>query len=69
MLTLFMTEHPVREKKTASEEESQNNVEMEGGGWGMGMKGGTCYNEHWVLHVRDELPNSTPVTNITLNVN
>lgn len=35
----------------------------------MGMKGGTCYNEHWVLHVRDELPNSTPVTNITLNVN
>ena len=52
---------------------------MEGcdGGWAsrvMGIKEGTCYDEHWVLYIltyilSDESQNSTPVTNITLQVN
>lgn len=28
-----------------------------------------CYDEHCVLHIRDESLNSTPLTNITLYVN
>ena len=35
----------------------------------MGIKEGTCRNEHWVLYVSDESLNSTPETNIALNVN
>ena len=46
---------------------------MEGSGgwarWGMGIKEGTCCDEHWVLYVSDESLNSTPETNIVLNVN
>ena len=46
---------------------------MEGGGgelakWVMRTKEGTCYDEYWVLYVRDESLNSTPKTNITLYV-
>ena len=48
---------------------------MEGGGWGMGqmvmgVKEGTCCDEHWVLlYVSDVPPNSTPEINIALYVN
>ena len=47
---------------------------MEGGGWRlakwvMGIKDGTCYDEHWVFYVSDESLNSTPDTNIVLYVN
>ena len=34
----------------------------------MGIKEGTCWDEHWVLHVSDESLNSTPETNIALDV-
>ena len=37
--------------------------------WVMGTKEGTCWDEHWVLHVSDESLNSTPETNIALYVN
>ena len=43
-----------------------------GGGWVkwvMGIKEGTCWQEHWVLYVSDESLNSTPETVITLYVN
>ena len=42
------------------------------GGWAkcvMGIKEGTCWDEHWVLYVSDESLNSTPETIITLYVN
>ena len=47
---------------------------MEGSGWGwarcvMGIKEGTCRDEHWMLYVSDESLNSTPETNIALYVN
>ena len=44
---------------------------MEGGcaKWMMGVKEGTCWDEHWVLHVTDESLGSTPETNTTLYVN
>jgi len=32
----------------------------------MGIKEGTCCDEHWVLYVSDESLNSTPETNTTL---
>ena len=35
----------------------------------MSIKQGTCVHDHWVLYVSDESLNSTPETNITLNVN
>ena len=35
----------------------------------MGIKEGTCYDEHCVLYVSDGLLNSTPETNIALYVN
>ena len=35
----------------------------------MGIKEVTCYDEHWVLYVSDELLNSIPETNIALYVN
>ena len=41
---------------------------MEGRGWGMGIKEGTC-DEHWVLYVSDESLNATPEINITMYVN
>ena len=32
--------------------------------WVMGIKEGTCYDEHWVLYLSDdESHNSTPETN------
>ena len=37
--------------------------------WVMGIKEGTCYDEHWVLYVSDESLSSTPETNIALYVN
>ena len=37
--------------------------------WMMGIKEGTCYDEHWVICVSDESLNSTPETNIILYVN
>ena len=43
-----------------------------GGGWAkwvMDIKKGTCWDEHWVSYVSDELLNSTPETNTTLYVN
>ena len=43
-----------------------------GGGWArwvMGIKEGTCCEEHWVLCVSDESLNSAPETNIALYVN
>ena len=35
----------------------------------IGIKEGTCYDEHWALYVSDESLNSTPETNITLYIN
>ena len=43
-----------------------------GGGWGkwvMGIKEGTCWDEHWVLYVSDEFSGSIPETNAILYVN
>ena len=37
--------------------------------WVMGIQEGSCWDEHWVLHVSDESLNSTPETSITLHVN
>ena len=34
--------------------------------WVMGIKEGTCWDEHWVFYVRDESLGSTPETNTTL---
>ena len=36
--------------------------------WMMGIKEGTCYDEHWMLYVSDESLNSTLETNIVLTV-
>ena len=36
--------------------------------WVMGIEG-TCWDEHWVLYVSDELLGSTPEANTTLHVN
>ena len=41
---------------------------MEGGGWGVGTKEGTC-DEHWVLYGSDESLYFTPETSIALYVN
>ena len=35
----------------------------------LGIKEGTCQEEHWVSYVSDESLNSTPETNNTLYVN
>ena len=45
-----------------------------GGEWGcarwvIGIKEGTCCDEHWVLYVSDAPLNSTLETNTTLHVN
>ena len=37
--------------------------------WVMGIKEGTWWDEHWVLHGSEESLNSTPETIITLHVN
>ena len=37
--------------------------------WAMGIKEGTCWDEHWVLYVSDESLGSTLETNTTLYVN
>ena len=47
---------------------------MDSGRWGwvrwlMGIKEGTCYDEHWVLYVSSKLLNSIPKANIALYVN
>ena len=36
---------------------------------GVGIKEGTCWNEHWVLCATEESLNSTPETNNTFYVN
>ena len=41
---------------------------MAGGGWGMDIKEGPGYDEHWALYLSDESLNSTSETNITLYV-
>ena len=47
--------------------------EVDGGvGWVkyvMGIKEGTCCNEHWMLYASDESLNSIPASNITLYSN
>ena len=35
----------------------------------MGIKKGTCWDEHWVFYVSDESLGSTPETNTTMYVN
>ena len=40
--------------------------ELHGGGWGMGIEEGTCWDEHWVSYVSDEPLESTPKTKSTL---
>ena len=42
---------------------------MAGGGWGMDIKEGPGYDEHWALYLSDESLNSTPGNNITLCIN
>ena len=48
---------------------------MGGGGWeawakwGMGIEEGTCWAEHWVLHVSDKSLDSTPEARTALYVN
>ena len=37
-----------------------------GGEWVMGIEEGTCWDEHWVLHVSDESWESTPEAKSTL---
>ena len=37
--------------------------------WVMGIKEGTCCDEHWVLYVSDESLNSTLEINIALHAN
>ena len=37
--------------------------------WVMGIKEGTCCDEHWMLYISDESLNSNPETNTTLYVN
>ena len=36
--------------------------------WVMGIEEGTCWDEHWVLYVSNETPESTPETKTTLYV-
>ena len=38
------------------------------GKWVMGIEGGTCWDEHWVLYVSDESQESTPKTKSTLYI-
>ena len=49
----------------------ENKLKVDKGGQGMGSMcdGYYCYDEHWVLYVRNESLNSTPETNIALQVN
>ena len=44
---------------------------MGGGGakWVIGIKEGTCWDEHWVLYISDESLGSTPETNAAPYVN
>ena len=42
------------------------------GGWAtcvMGIKEGTCWDEHWVLYVSDESVGSMPETSMLTNMN
>ena len=36
------------------------------GKWVMGIKEGTCWDEHWVVYVSNESLNFTPETNTTI---
>ena len=47
---------------------SRRNLGGGGATWVMGIKEGTC-DEAWVLYVNDESLNSTPETNIALDIN
>ena len=50
---------------------TENKLRVDGreerGKWVMGIEEGTCWVEHWVLYVNDELQESTPKTKGTLN--
>ena len=37
--------------------------------WAIDIKKGICFDDNWVLYVKDEILNSPPETNITLYVN
>lgn len=37
--------------------------------WVMGIREGTCWDEHWVSYAGEESLNPTPEANITLHVN
>ena len=46
--------------------------ESGGGGWDklvLGIRKGTCWDEHWVLYISNESLNSTPETIIILYIN
>ena len=49
---------------------TENKLRVDGGvregKWVMGIEGGTCWDEHWVLYVSDEPGESTPKTKSTL---
>ena len=50
--------------------DTENKLRVDGGrGWGMGIKKGTCRDEHWGLYVSDEPLGPSPETNTTLHVN
>ena len=63
----------VRQKRLLTIENKLRGAGEElGGEWArcvMGIKEGTCSDEHWVLYVNDESLNSTCETNVTLYVN
>ena len=52
---------------------TETKLRVEGGGrvggqgkWVMGIEKGSCWDEHWVLHVRDESLKSIPKAKTTL---
>ena len=54
---------------------TENKLRVEGGGglqgwgkWVTGIEEGTCWDEHWVLHVSDEPQESTPEATSTLYI-
>ena len=50
---------------------TENKLKVDGGGewakWVMGIKRGSCWDEHWVLHVSDESLSSTEDTTLYVN--
>ena len=75
----FLNVPQLRKNKTKTEREAnpksflntENRLRVAGEevGGGMGIKEGTCWDEHWVLYVSVESLGSTPETNSTLYVN